>query len=339
MMLTLNELIEKVKPKISVIIPVYKVEEYFERCVCSLVRQTYENIEIILVDDGSPDNCPTLCDKYAEEDARIKVIHKINGGLSDARNAGIREASGEYILFVDSDDYIDLDACEKFIQVIGDNKPDIVVGNARRIEIDGRVSLIQHKIETNGFMVSGKYYLKKELAIETMIMAAWLNLYNRDFIKANGLEFKYGILHEDEQFTPRVFLKANYVIGTNILFYNYQIREGSITKSKDLTKNAENLIQTCKELEVIYNKVDDPELRKMLKDDLVNKFLNIFQVAGLYKRKYSYLVDKNFIKGKAYTKRNKLRVALFCTSKIVYYNINRMDKFVKRSLTNIGWKV
>lgn len=95
------------QPKISVIVPVYKVENFLDRCVESIVGQTYENLEIILVDDGSPDNCPAMCDKWAEKDGRIKVIHKENGGVSSARNAALDIVSGDYICFVDSDDWID----------------------------------------------------------------------------------------------------------------------------------------------------------------------------------------------------------------------------------------
>ena len=93
--------------KISVIVPIYKVENYLNRCVESIRKQTYRNLEIILVDDGSPDACGEMCDRYAQEDSRIRVIHKENGGLSDARNAGIEVAAGEYIAFIDSDDWID----------------------------------------------------------------------------------------------------------------------------------------------------------------------------------------------------------------------------------------
>src|SRR5699024_8305216 len=101
--------------KISIIVPVYKVENELDRCVQSLMKQTYKNIEIILVDDGSPDQCPKLCEQYAKEDERIRVIHKKNGGLSDARNAGLNLARGEYVLYVDSDDYIEVDSCERLI--------------------------------------------------------------------------------------------------------------------------------------------------------------------------------------------------------------------------------
>ena len=97
--------------KISIIIPVYKVEKYLDKCVESVVNQTYKNLEIILVDDGSPDNCPKMCDEWAEKDKRIKVIHKENGGLSDARNFGIEKATGDYLMFLDSDDYLDVTTC------------------------------------------------------------------------------------------------------------------------------------------------------------------------------------------------------------------------------------
>ena len=105
------------KPLISVIVPIYNVEEYINKSVRSIVNQTYENLEIILVDDGSSDGCPQICDKWAEQDKRIKVIHKQNGGLSDARNAGIDIMKGEYVSFVDGDDYID----ERYIEVLYNN--------------------------------------------------------------------------------------------------------------------------------------------------------------------------------------------------------------------------
>ena len=103
--------------KISIVVPIYKVEKEIHRCVESLLAQTLKDIEIILVDDGSPDNCPSICDDYAKKDNRIKVIHKENGGLSEARNFGLLEAKAEYVLFVDSDDYIDKTTCENSIIV------------------------------------------------------------------------------------------------------------------------------------------------------------------------------------------------------------------------------
>lgn len=175
----------------------------------------------------------------------------------------MKHATGEYILFVDSDDYIDLDACEQFISALGKQKVDIVVGNARRFK-NNNVTLMQHTTNTKGQLVSGEYYLKQELKAGTMYKVAWLNLYNKEFLLDNNLEFKVGILHEDEHFTPRVFLKAKTVLGTKVIFYNYLIREGSISTKKNQIQNAKDLVSICKELEHIYNKVEDNELRSLL---------------------------------------------------------------------------
>lgn len=111
--------------KITIIVPVYQVEDYLDRCVQSLMRQTYSELEIILVDDGSVDSSPQMCDQYAKIDNRVKVIHKENGGLSSARNSGIDVATGDYIMFVDSDDYIELDTCQRLYELI-DEATDIV---------------------------------------------------------------------------------------------------------------------------------------------------------------------------------------------------------------------
>ena len=112
---------------ISIIVPVYNVEKYLERCIESIVNQTYKDIEIILVDDGSPDNCPVICDRYAEKDNRIKVIHKQNGGLINARKSGLEIAQGDYIGFVDSDDWIEPEMYEYFAQMINKYSPDMVL--------------------------------------------------------------------------------------------------------------------------------------------------------------------------------------------------------------------
>ena len=126
---------------ISVIVPVYNVEKYLDKCIQSIVDQTYTNLEIILVDDGSPDNSGAICDEWAEKDNRIKVIHKANGGLSDARNAGLDIATGEYIAFVDSDDYIELDFYDKLYNVIKATNCDISICNLRKVYENNNVSV------------------------------------------------------------------------------------------------------------------------------------------------------------------------------------------------------
>ena len=124
-------------PVVSVVVPVYKVEKYLERCVASLRSQTLRDVEIILVDDGSPDSCPEMCDALAEQDSRIRVIHKKNGGLSSARNAGLKVASGKYVGFVDSDDDVEPDMYEKMLSVIESENVDFVMSDYLRIPASG----------------------------------------------------------------------------------------------------------------------------------------------------------------------------------------------------------
>ena len=137
-------------PQVSVIVPVYKAERYLQRCVDSLVRQTLRDIEIILVDDGSPDGCPALCDQLASEDSRIRVVHKENGGLSSARNAGLCVATGKYVGFVDSDDDVELDMYEKLVQKAEQYAADFVMCDYRRILSDGATSLFTKSL-SGGF--------------------------------------------------------------------------------------------------------------------------------------------------------------------------------------------
>lgn len=305
----------------SIIVPIYNVEPYIERCIVSLREQTYKDIEIILVDDESPDNCPAICDQYAKLDDRIQVIHKKNGGLSDARNCGLAAATGEYVFFLDSDDYIALDTCEKFAQFAGSGV-DMLVGNA--IVEGGACDLEQMAADST--VRTGQEYLKQAYIQEKAHMASVLNVYRRQFLLENELQFKKGILHEDEQFTPRAFLKANSVINTGITFYHYIIRDNSITTKKDKRRNARDLYETCCELEVIYNHLADVELRDMLLDSLVVKYLYIAQAGRLYR--YKELLHKDFVKRNAKSKRTTLKAALYCTSPVLYYHVNDIAKKV-----------
>ena len=132
--------------KISVIVPIYKVEDYLDRCIESIVGQTYSNLEIILVDDGSPDSCPQLCDEYAKKDSRIKVIHKQNGGVSSARNEGLKFAHGEYIGFVDPDDYVHPSMYEKLIDCIHKNQCQIAVCRFSHVNETGVEKNISKKV-------------------------------------------------------------------------------------------------------------------------------------------------------------------------------------------------
>ena len=307
---------------ISIIVPIYKVEAYLDRCVKSIQEQTYSNLEIILVDDGSPDSCPKMCERYAKEDSRIRVIHKPNGGLSDARNAGIEVASGDYIMFVDSDDYIEPDACERLVSFMKD-RPDIVIG-------DGKSNDKNRKTTHCGFysVCSGKEYLKRAVKINAMPVMVCLYVFNRDFLNNSYFRFKKGIAHEDEEFTPRVFLQADSVIETGVCFYNYIVRDDSITTRSDLRKNAIDLYNTCLELAKRYAQLEDNELKRILLDSLVMKYLSLAQTGRLYRYGRDY-IHKSFVMRNSFFTKTKFKALLYCLSPFLYWHINNITKKIK----------
>jgi len=210
---------------ISVIVPVYKVEAYLDKCVQSIVDQTYRNLEIILVDDGSPDNCGAMCDAWAEKDSRIKVIHKENGGLSDARNAGMAAATGDYIGFVDSDDWIESQMYERLHEAMVTTDSDIAACGARRIWTNGKPT--QELRSVNRYCV-----LEQKAAMEALITSnglvqtVWNKLYRRHV--AESTLFPTGLIHEDEFWTWQVFARIKRIVTIKESYYNYLQRGNSI---------------------------------------------------------------------------------------------------------------
>lgn len=307
--------------KFSIIIPIYKVEEYLERCVGSVINQTYSNIEIILVDDGSPDRCPEMCDVYAAQDDRIRVIHKENGGLSDARNTGIKAATGDYIIFLDSDDSIELTSCEDISNAIeGATHPDIVVCNTNWIE-DGQTKVINRYPRCELFN-GGDEFLKYMFSVPfTFCFLTQNNVYKRELLIDNQLFFEKGLLHEDERWTPQILLVAKTVLNTNIAYYNYYIRSGSITTVKNKTKNAKDIISTVLYLNEIYEEIADKNLRNNLKSYLCNLYLHAICIGGLQ-------ADKEYVNRKlcielAKTLRTRIKAAIFFVSPKLYYRLRK----------------
>ena len=181
-------MIDKNKPLISVVVPVYKVEKYLKKCVESILVQSYTNLEIILVDDGSPDNCGKLCDEFSKMDSRICVIHKQNGGLSSARNAGIDIAQGEYIGFIDSDDTIEPYMYEKLYDAIHNDKTKLAVCAVNYVYESGEVL---RKKSTGRDMTFDFYHAMIEMNTHRIFdMGAWSKLYHRDLF--DDLRFPVG---------------------------------------------------------------------------------------------------------------------------------------------------
>ena len=219
---------------ISIIVPVYKVEKYLEKCVKSILKQTYTNLEIILVDDGSPDKCGQLCDELAKEDDRIKVYHKENGGLSDARNYGVERANGEYIGFVDSDDYIHESMYEKLYEAIKKSGTQIVECGLTRVY---KNTLRPHYEGKDYFLILDKQgYLKEYLENRRLYGSAWCKLIHKDLAKK--IKFPIGKIYEDAFYTLELLNNVEKYTLISGNYYYYYIRENSITtrpfSSKDM---------------------------------------------------------------------------------------------------------
>lgn len=223
-----NKMSEKL---ISVIVPIYNVEKYLKNCLDSILNQTYKNLEIILCDDGSTDTCPKICDEYAKKDSRIKVIHKKNGGLSDARNAGLEIATGEYITFVDSDDFLFSDMieilyklCEKYkaefsmCQCVHCKESDMILSVQKPINPIENEEVFEKNEKMEAYLLSRK--------IDTV---AWKKMYERNLFK--NLRFPKGKLHEDTFIMHLLIDRANRVAITNAYGYVYRINSQSIMNS------------------------------------------------------------------------------------------------------------
>ena len=219
---------ENCHPLISVIIPIYKVEDYLCECIDSVLEQTYQNLEVILVDDGSPDNCGVICDDYATKDPRIKVVHKENGGLSDARNAGLGVSTGDYIWFVDSDDWISQDAFPIIFSEI-ENEDFEMLGFSYQDYNDENETFGLTSASNMISMSNGLEYIEHNGYFEP---TAWAYIYKRSFLQQHGLKFKVGMIHEDDHFNLRAFSVVRKIKKINKVLYYYRRREGTLSNIK-----------------------------------------------------------------------------------------------------------
>lgn len=216
---------------ISVVVPIYNVQEYLEKCIESILSQTYSSLEIILVDDGSTDQSGKICDDYKDRDTRIKVLHKENGGLSSARNAGIELATGEYIGFVDSDDYIDKAMYEVLLQKMVQYNADISICNRFYTEEDGR-KFLRYKSDGNELVMDSEHAILEMNSFRSFDMAAWDKLYKRKVF--DEIRFPEGKLSEDYFIMYRLFELVDRICYTPEPYYYYMQRKGSISRGKKI---------------------------------------------------------------------------------------------------------
>lgn len=223
------------QPLVSVIVPVYMVERWLGRCVDSIVSQTYTNLEIILVDDGSPDSCPQLCDSYASQDPRIKVIHQSNQGLSAARNAALDACTGEYITFVDSDDWVAPSLVEELVRVALTAPGSIVVGDFVRVE--ERAVQVEHgerTFEPVRVLSVDEALVQLHFGLGIRLVTAWGKLYPARIFET--VRYPVGRAHEDEFVAHELIVQAAQVVLVQQALYFYFVRPGSIMGTRRVSE-------------------------------------------------------------------------------------------------------
>lgn len=301
-------------PLVSVIIPIYKVEKYIRECVESVQLQSYRNLEIILVDDGSPDNCPAICDECARSDERIKVIHKKNGGLSSARNAGLDVASGKYVMFTDSDDFVDKNMVEDLLTLAEEKNLD-VVGSSIKKYYRQQTVIIPNGLTSEITIFQNQEALKWML-LTKIDVASWNKLFKRSAIGSH--RFSLNRYNEDVIFLFYLYLDKVKVGYTKTAYYNYRTTEGSLTqtfskKKFDVLSNADEMQEYLKQINEVelYNLMDVYQdicrtniLMLMIRHKVKCVFWEEYADLSAYVRKHYFRI----LFGKNYSLKIKIKV-------------------------------
>lgn len=280
--------------KISVIVPVYKVEKYLGNCIDSILAQSFSDFELILVDDGSPDCCGGICDQYSEKDDRIRVVHQENLGLSGARNTGIELSVGEYITFIDSDDLVSPNYLEYLFSLLVDNEADISAihftcinsdFSFSSVSTDGQHTQFQYICFSNKECCLNLY--KEDLGEMNTPISAWGKLFKKSII--GDLRFPLGRIHEDEYFIPLVCYKASKIAVSNAKLYYYRIAPESITHRKFSLKRYDDIwgIEQCIDF---FSSVGEKEIVS----EALRKKEVLICVYSLYARHDSIDIPKKF---------------------------------------------
>ncbi len=280
------------EPLISVIVPIYNVEQYLCRCVDSIINQTYKNLEIILVDDGSPDNCPEICDDYAKKDNRIKVIHKKNEGSAEARNAGIRKSNGDYFWFIDSDDY----ASEKFLELL---LYTAIMENSQIVECNS-VKVDKESDFFFGFdlKINKINTYNNDIAFEMLIDEdefhhyVWNKIYHKTVI--NGIDFPKGKYIDDEYWTYKVFGRAQKISKIDTCLYCYVQHNSSAMNRNFNIKRLDMLEAKYEQINYVIKKY--PSLYFKAKLDLFNACMFLSQSSMKYLKSIENDTAVNYIK-------------------------------------------
>ena len=324
--------------KVSIIVPIYNVSHYLKDCITSILNQTFKDYELILVDDGSTDDCSKICDEYELKDKRIKVYHKKNGGLSDARNFGINHSECDYISFIDSDDTIEPDMFDVLYKNISENEADVSICGLFDCYTDRKVPQCGEK---SFGVLSGKEALKEALAGKKFSVNAINKLYKRELFK--DIMFPKGKLSEDAFTIPRILANAKRIVYTTEPKYNYMHRVGTITTS-NFKINDLNVIEGYEEILKFANQ-NFPELKNLAQARLIWSYIYVLDKMILsecfnnwdeYKMVISYLRRNLFgiIFNSFFTYKRKISMIFLLMSKGLYSRFVKYNATRKRKLFN-----
>jgi len=306
---------------VSIIVPIYNVENYLERCINSILNQTYSNLEIILIDDGSKDNGSKICDSFAKKDNRIIAVHKENGGLSDARNYGLKMATGKYICFVDGDDWIEKDMIEVFLFQLIKNNADICIGRRFRSNSFNEKKIEKFRTYPKNKILDKEQGLKYLMSFTGYDMSVCDKMFKKELW--SKIEFPYGKTCEDSFTTYKVFANSNKSVYLHQGMYNYFYRENSISRN---SKVNETVIEANEEqLDFIRSKLPNliVEATSSYLTSIIsveNEYLNR-NVSWKEHEKYVAIAKKNLkiaLKNNNISNIKKMQFIIFCFSKRIY---------------------
>lgn len=308
---TRKELIMPSQTFFSIIVPVYNVEKYLEKCLNSLVNQTYENYEIILINDGSKDHSREICEKFEKKYRnKIKLINQENKGLSAARNVGMSCAKGNYIFFIDSDDYIEINTLE-LLQTATNTNPDII---AFQNVVEGIPDNKNYHVKIDKQILSGQEYLSTCIDQTNLFVMVWRYVYSHEFIKKHQLSFHEGIIHEDEEWSFMVLTLAKSVYFMNEDFYHYVKRPNSVMTTKNLRSNRD-YIQVAKTLDTFVRKIN---IEPMLKRKIKHRIFNFYYYNGKVIR------NEKIVKENLYLLRNATNIKEWVKSILFLLHISNI---------------
>lgn len=326
--------------KVSVIVPVYNVEKYLEKCIDSIVRQTYSDIEILLVDDGSTDSSGDICDKYAKQYDTIKVIHQDNMGLCGARNTGLELCTGNYVSFIDSDDFID----ERFIETLYNESKkynlDISFCNFKLFEDEVDLGKSNRDYLFTSESINGLDYLDLKFKHNDWSCYVWIGLYSTEFLKENKLKFydKGKLLYEDILFTNKSLLKAKRVKFVSFYGYNYRNRwQDSLSRQKSNKFKIDSYYNIMNEFIQLYKLSDDKQEEKVIIKILYNVVTGLLESIhysdeddkDLYYSKIKNSGVLNILSQSLDSKKNFVKFIIFRLNLKLYYSLEDLrNKFM-----------